>query len=334
MNPARDSDPTAPSHESPAVFETLRASCAEISRRSLWVRIEDTGLERLAGLLARERPPTPTLDPGRDYLDSDSATIAHALTLNAINFGSGWFPHLEKRDGLSGYLSIATALRERFAREGPFTSDELMRFTPEACAALFGQSLKPPVDELMGLFARAWNDLGEFLQRDHAGRFAGPIEQAGGSAARLVESLGRMPLYRDVFQYQGLEVPFFKRAQITCADLAAAFRERGPGRFRDFSELTLFADNLVPHVLRMLGVLAYDVGLLARIDAGKPLESGSEEEIEIRAVALHAVERLAESCTGRGWPVRPSRLDFLLWSRGQSPRMKSEARHRTRCTFY
>jgi hypothetical protein len=284
------------------IFEQLREACAEIARRSRWVRIDDTGLERLAGLLSRERPPTPTLDPGRQGLESDSATLAHALTLNAINFGSGWFPHLRKRGGLSGYLSIASAL--------------------------------PPIDELMELYARAWNDLGGLIQRAYGGRFAGPIEEAAGSAAALVGILARMPLYRDVARYQELEVPFYKRAQITCADLAAAFRERGPGRFDDLSELTLFADNLVPHVLRMLGVLAYDVGLLARIDAGKPLESGSEEEVEIRAVALYAIERLARSCTRRGWSVRPSRLDFLLWSRGQSPRMKSEARHRTRCTYY
>ncbi len=39
------------------------------------------------------------------------------------------------------------------------------------------------------------------------------------------------------------------------ADLAAAFRGQGPGRFRDLDRLTLFADNLVPHVLRREGVL-------------------------------------------------------------------------------
>ena len=40
------------------------------------------------------------------------------LTLNAINFGSGWFPVLRKRAGTSGYLTVATRLRERFERAG------------------------------------------------------------------------------------------------------------------------------------------------------------------------------------------------------------------------
>ena len=44
---------------------------------------------------------------------------------------------------------------------------------------------------------------------------------------------------------------FFKRAQIAAADLALA----GIAPADDLGELTLFADNLVPHVLRVDGVL-------------------------------------------------------------------------------
>ena len=186
----------------------------------------------------------------------------------------------------------------------------------------------------MALFAEALNELGAFLAREHRGRYAGPIEQARGSAERLVQSLARMPFYRDVARYEGFEVPFYKRAQITCSDLAEALRGRGLGRFDDLDELTLFADNLVPHVLRTLGVLLYSPDLAKRIDAEELIESGSEEEVEIRAVALHAVERLAGSCARRGWRAPPRRLDHLLWSRGQSPRVKARPRHRTRCSYY
>ena len=40
------------------------------------------------------------------------------LTLDAINFGSGWFPTLRKRPGRSGYCTIATGIRDRFAATG------------------------------------------------------------------------------------------------------------------------------------------------------------------------------------------------------------------------
>jgi hypothetical protein len=322
------------SGEAEPIFARLREAAAEVTRRARHVRIDSEALEELAGVLARERPAQPSLDPGQRGLASEASTIAFVITLNAINFGSGWFPHLKKRGGVSGYLTIAGALRERFEREGPWTAVELERVSAEDCARLFGQTLEPPLSELMALFAQALRDLGAFLAREHRGRFAGPVEDAGGSAEQLVRILARMPLYRDVARYEGFEVPFYKRAQITCSDLAEALRGDGLGRFRDVDELTLFADNLVPHVLRSLGVLLYSPDLAGRIDAEELIASGSEEEVEIRAVALHAVERLAGSCARRGWRAPPRRLDHLLWSRGQSPRVKARPRHRTRCPYY
>jgi len=316
------------------LFARIRAASAEVARRARHVRIDDEALEELAGVLARERPAQPSLDPGQQGLGDASRTLAYVITLNAVNFGSGWFPHLKKRRGLSGYLTIAGALRERFERDGPFGVSELEQLRPEDCARIFGQTLEPPIDELMGLFARALNDLGGFLSSEHRGRFAGPVEDAKGSAERLVRSLARMPLYRDVARFEGFEVPFYKRAQITCSDLAEALRGRGLGHFHDIDELTLFADNLVPHVLKCLGVLALSPELETRIDAEELLLPGSPEEVEIRAVALHAVERLAGSCGRRGWRAPPRRLDHLLWSRGQSARMKARPRHRTRCPYY
>ena len=296
--------------------------------------MDDDGLESLAGLLARERPPAPGIDPAHHHLGDPASTVAFVITLDAINFGSGYFPHLRKRPGLSGYLTVATSLRERFAAKGPWSAEDLLRLTAADCARLFGQDPEPGVDELMGLFARALRDLGRFLLEHHGGRFEGPFEVAAGSAERLVRQLATMEFYRDVARHGELEVPFYKRAQITCLDLGNALGGEGLGHFDDLDRLTLFADNLVPHVLRMLGVLVYDPRLVARIEEGELIESQSVEEVEIRAVALHAVERLSESCARRGFEVRPRELDGILWSRGQLPDIKARPRHRTRCTFY
>ena len=89
-----------------------------------------------------------------------------------------------------------------------------------------------------------------------------------------------------------------------------------------------------PHVLRMRGVLVYAPGLARRIEQGDLIASQSVEEVEIRALALHAAERLSESCAERGFEVRPHQLDGILWNLGQRPEMKARPRHRTRCTFY
>ncbi len=317
-----------------SLFARLREACAEVSRRARFVRIDREALERRAAAFAAERPELPALIPPHEALGSAHATMAYVVTMDAINFGSGWFPVLRKRLGCSGYLTIATALRERFLARGPWSAAELAELRAEDCAEVFGQTASGEAGELMELFATALRDLGVFLETRCAGRFEGLVESADGSAERMVTLLAEMPLFRDVSRYEELELPFYKRAQITCSDLAEAFGESGPGAFRDLGELTLFADNLVPHVLRMDGVLVYAPDLERRIEGEELIPHGSPEEVEIRAVALHAVEALVAACRERGWPTTAHRLDHLLWTRGQSPEIKAVPRHRTRCTFY
>ena len=100
------------------------------------------------------------------------------------------------------------------------------------------------------------------------------------------------------------DVGFWKRAQITANDLALA----GVADFHDLDRLTIFADNLVPHVLRVDGVLVYDAALAARIDAGELLEPGGEER-EIRGCAVHACELLSERLGIAGPPHRHGALE-------------------------
>lgn len=305
-------------------FRAVRRGCAAVADRARFVRIDHEALQRYAKTIpiATVRAEDgPLLPPQSD----PEVLCAFVLTLDAINFGSGYFPYMAKRQGKSGYRTVEAALIDRFARTGPVTAAELAAATPARCADLFGQSLdSAPLAELMELFARAWRDLGTVV----GGPFLPFVDACGRSAAQLVRRLCTMPLYRDWVRRDGLFVPFLKRAQLTAADLNAALPE-GAGRFSDLDDLTLFADNLVPHVLRLDGVLVYEPALLAQIEAERLIEPGSREEIEIRATAVHAVELLSNAL-----PLHARELDYWLWKRGGAPHYKSHPRHRTRCTFY
>lgn len=315
------------------VFARLRQGCAGVTAHARQVQIDTAALQRLAADLATADPPTS--DPVHAPFRDDADTLAFVVTLDAVNFGSGWFPSLHKPGGRSGYFTIATALRERFEVSGPYSATALAGMTPEACTRLFGQQdAGTDARELMALFARALRDLGAWLLAGYGGHFEAAVEAAGGSAGRLVDALAEMPLYRDVARYGDIEVPFLKRAQITASDLATVFEGRGYGRFDDLEQLTMFADNLVPHVLRCEGVLRYAQGLADRVDAGELLASGSPEEVEIRGVALHAIERCVAECRIRGFETTARRLDTLLWNRGQRPEMKARPRHRARSSYY
>jgi hypothetical protein len=310
------------------LLQEVRSSCAEIATRARWVRIDEDVLARGEVLADLAAPgPAPTLDPVRHYLEGRPADVAdYLLALDAINFGSGWFPTLRKRsnDGrpVSGYFTVAWSLADHvrachadgseWGLDGPW----LRAMDTRTIAGILGQ---PPDHELMSLYAQALRELGRFLGERRA---LDLVAECGGSAERLAEALvGRSAgAGMAMFDDRG----FYKRAQIVASDLALA----GVASFGDLDRLTIFADNLVPHVLRCEGVLVYEPSLAARIDAGELLPPGGPER-EIRACAVHACELLSQRT---GTPPRV--LDVHLWNRGQRPEYKARPRHRCCCVFY
>jgi hypothetical protein len=306
-----------------SLVDEIREACAWVAARARHVRVEEDAIAAYAAAL----PAAGALggpDPDVHVLDGPAELrAAFFLTLDAINFGSGWFPTLRKRDGRSGYHTVALGLRERFDAHGPWSAEQLAAIDAARVAAVLRQD---PGHELMALFARSLNDLGAHVAGEHDGRFLGVAEAAGGSAVALAERLASWESFADASPYDGRRVPFFKRAQIAAADLHGA----GVARFADLGRLTLFADNLIPHVLRLDGILRFHPALLARIDAGGLIVHDSPEEVELRAGAVHVAELI---CRARP-DLTPPRVDQLLWTRGGGARYKAVPRPRARCTAY
>ena len=102
------------------LFDEVRTRCAEIAADARWVGID---LDRLGAIGAA---PPPELDPERHYLEGSAEDVAaYMLTLDSINFGSGWFPTLRKRPGCSGYFTVAWSLADRWREHGPWSPAEL-----------------------------------------------------------------------------------------------------------------------------------------------------------------------------------------------------------------
>jgi hypothetical protein len=319
-----------------SVFDQIRAATRLVSDRARHVRINLDRVDVYADSLPFDQAIAPALDPKSHYIGDDRDTLAFFLTLDTINFGSGYFPHLKKRPGMSGYFTVASSLTDHYRAHGPIPPHRLADFSADDCATLFGQDRSDrAVGELMQLFATALNDLGHLVIQSHGGLFTNLVESANHSAERLVRVLSEMKFFRDVERYGEIQVPFYKRAQLTAADLSLALNGRGLGKFDDLNRLTIFADNLVPHVLRIDGILDYEDQLAERIDREELIPPGSEEEIEIRACAVDAVERMAQSLTSRKSRVTAAGLDYVLWNRGQQKYYKTiKPRHRSRCVFY
>ena len=303
------------------LVDEIRAACAWVAARATHVTIDETAMPAYAAALPAAAPS----DPADRLVDGPSELrAAFALTLDAINFGSGWFPTLRKRDGRSGYWTVALGLRDRFTAHGAWSANELRALGPAELATTLGQD---PGHELMALFAGSLNDLGARVADEHGGSFLAVAQAADGSAVALAERLAGWACFADVSTYEGRRIPFCKRAQIAAADL----HDAGVADFaRDLHRLTLFADNLVPHVLRLDGILRFAPGLVARIEAERLIAHDDPEEVEMRACAVHAVELIV----GERPDLTAQQVDRLLWTRGGEPRYKAIPRPRARCTAY
>jgi len=305
-----------------SVPDRVRAACATVAAKARSVRIDESAIAAYAVGLpkAAELPP---LDPTTHFAEGDrEARIAFVVCLDAINFGSGWWPQIRKRPGRSGYFTIAAGLTERFREAGPWSARALTQLATGDLAAVTGQD---PALPLMEQYAASLRDVGEHLLTEHGGSFEALVEAAEGSAVGLSDLLAGWDAFADVSTYDGRPVPFYKRAQIAAADI----NRTGLAAFRDEDRLTAFADNLVPHVLRTDGVLWLDPALEERIDAGQLLAHGSAEEVELRACAVEAIELLSAAS-----PLSPVAIDGALWNRGASRRYKSIPRPRSRNTAY
>ena len=177
---------------------------------------------------------------------------------------------LRKRTGCSGYFTVAWALADRCARRRRLDD----RRSCARCAPTRSprRSARRRDHELMALYAQALRDARRASSASAARSTSST--QARGSAQRLAELAGRR--HDDVARHRLLQARADRRQR------PRARRRRAT--FDDLDALTIFADNLVPHVLRCEGVLVYDDGLAAHIDAGRLLRPGPQER-EIRGCA-------------------------------------------------
>jgi hypothetical protein len=85
---------------------------------------------------------------------------------------------------------------------------------------------------------------------------------------------------------------------------------------------------------RALNILKYSDQLAYNIDNLVQIPFGSEEEVELRAATVVAVERLHSKLIARGARILVIELDWLLWQRGEQIKDSIKPHHRTLTVFY
>lgn len=273
------------------------------------------------------------------FCEGGQETVSYLLVLDGLNFcfwpaseGNRWEITFGSRR-LSGYFALAASLTQAIEAGIPLTrAGYLAELSLEGLREILGGRGEL---QLMEDRVKILNELGHVLLEEYNGEASGLVEAAGGSTEKLVGLLVEtLSSFRDVSEYLGQRVYFYKRAQIFCADLYGAFEGTRWGQFGDIDRLTAFADYKDPQVLRHLGILHYDEALAERIDRKVPLVAGSPEEVEIRANTISAVDMIREELARLGRPLKAFEVDWILWNLGQQEEFTLRPHHRTVTIFY
>jgi hypothetical protein len=311
----------------------VRDIAAFVAAASDHVTIRYDLIDGYTASLLKKYPVVTNLDAGTHFISeaSPATTAAFVMALDSINFGSGWFAAAKKAGFALEYTVISGCLKCAFAQDKMNTPAKWASATPSECHEIFGipPGNSPELDGLMALFAEHLQVTGHMLVKDHGGSVMELLKASDYSAPALAGMAAAWPSFADVTQYKGVLVPIYKRAQILAADMQLAI-----GGFSGIEELTSFADNMVPHVLRCDGVLEYTSELANAIDGGAMLEHGSPEEVELRACGIHAVELMKASALNQGFNVTSVNLDHILWNRGYEPDIYARPSHKTMTVWY
>ncbi len=320
-------------------YERVRATTRQVVEQARLVRLDTERLRQVVDtydpILIRAAH---TFTSDYHFLGSGELQLNYVFTLDALNFGSGLSPlwkNLEAARLVQGslYKTVADNLRRAMLAGELLDPVWAASITTDQLAALFGLPSDFPLVEM---FVNSLNELGNWLVAEYGGSYSHLLEDSPDAASLVEKLVSHLSYFNDATTYQGQPVYFYKRAQILVNDLYLAFAGKSYGSFPDIACLTMFADNLLPHYFRMVGVLQYNPALAERIEAGQPLEAGSVEEVELRASAVQCVELACQWLNERQpeQPIFPAQLDNYLWNLSQSTEIKSRPRHRTVTYFY
>ncbi|KAK4416320.1 Queuosine salvage protein [Sesamum alatum] len=306
-------------------MEAVRATAAWVASHSSHVTLDSAGIEKVAERMKDSIPKVEWDFEGIHYFDDGPLTVQYLFVLDALNFC--FWPDKEMT-----YDHLAAGLKEALQTDkSAFDADRLQKYTGPELRKLLKWPRPLPLEEER---VRLMHEVGFELERSFDGKASKLVESCEKSAAKLVALItSHFPGFRDHTVYKGHQIFLYKRAQIFAADLWGAFKGQGYGQFNDIESVTMFADYIVPAVLQQLGVLKFSPSLADMIESNREISPGSEEEVELRACSVHAVEEIRELIHRKsGKQVLSVELDLWLWAFGVQ--CSSLQHHRTLSIYY
>ncbi len=340
-------------------MDRILGGAEDVAKDAEDVSIDANRLKSFALYLSTNISPLPKWDLPVFADKPNKDTIDFMLLGNTINFqytdvrtkekyffeykGNIWY----------GAMGMWAALKNAFEQGLPILDGAyLSTLTLEQARKIFNKESNMPMLERR---VEILNEVGRTLADKYNGHFYNLVAESG---AELLEDNGALatkqgklfnngnglidrlladfPSFKDEAYYKGKRIVFSKRAQLGAAMLYEKFLGLELELFpeSEMKQLTVFVNYELPKVLNGLGILVYSDRLNKKVLNQIPLEYGGNQEIEIRAVTLHAIRMLKEEIErlNPDSGVTYLHLDYMLWGAGRN--IKSIPHHLCETSAY
>ncbi|EPX71798.1 uncharacterized protein SOCG_03735 [Schizosaccharomyces octosporus yFS286] len=317
------------------ILESVKSSTKEVVNLCNWISISESSLpaliDALKGTLQDARPSKFPLN-FKNLEDEVNFVALYGL----VSFGSGFRDQLHEAIGRGAQeTSLFLMLSIYISNEnGIPDSTHLTNIKEHDIQSWMNlpATEETPVESLPGVFAVSsshlmelvkkmtfvLNTTGEILKMKNFSSLGEFCLRYGNSKdpSILIHALSStFPAFHDIEEVYGKEVYLLKKAQVTAYQLSLLY----PDRFGR-QGLCIFADNVIPTVLYLYGILKIPAELKEKLENKKLLEK--EEITVLRASSVFVCELISERTK-----IPSPQLDQALWKLGKfSPEVRNSPR--------
>ena len=289
------------------------------------VHINKEKLIDVANWMAYEEFPKPDGSMLFDFGNDPDVLMDFTMVVNTMNFaftdfttGVKFETDYQGKTWCDSEAMLACMHRAINSGIPLFSGEYLANLTKEQFNSIFAGTIQMPmVDERVAIF----NEVGRVLVEKYQGSYHNFVrscsprlyDQGNGLLERLVTEF---PRFNDVSDYHGNKVQIFKLAQLGIWGMHLALSPRGHWKLEDASELTAFADYIVPVGLRVMGIFEYAKELEDQINNLQEVRRDSDAEVELRASSIYCIALLTEEINKRRpgmTPLLMPQVDFRFW---------------------
>jgi len=305
-------------------------SLQPIIKNARFVTINDEALNMVVDAGFK---PAPASDIGVDDLPhnlDEDGRIGFILILDALNFffwGEPKWTIMRNGEALGGSHGLAYALKLAVESRALIVEPQaLQALTKNDLANVLSANIEIPfLTERLNLLHALGRIMTEQGRENWKSIFNKTKRDALDVAQTLVETFPT--IFKDEVMHEDQSVRFWKRAQLAANHLASLLQ-------LETSTLTALADYKIPSVLRNLDVLEYNDDLAHRIYTKTELPAGSQEELEIRAHMIIAIDRLTRQYAAEVPGIKAIQVNEMLWWMGRKKSPTDKPPHRTKTIWY